>query len=260
MKKALPYAEIKNHSPGTECQLNNQNRDGVFMKQEKIAIAGIPAIIWGAPSDKVFIHVHGKMSRKEYAAFFAEIMEEKGYQTLSFDLPEHGERADDHERRCDVWNGITDLDVIANFAFARWTHVSLYACSLGAYFSLNTYADRAFEQCFFQSPIVDMEYMIRQMFMWNDVTEERLRQEKEIDTPIDALRWDYFQYVLAHPITKWPHPTTILYGGKDTFQSREVITEFANRFSCQLTISEASEHPFMGDGDGEIVKAWLVGE
>ena len=41
--------------------------------------------------EKVYIHVHGKMSRKEYAEAFAEIAEKKGYQTISFDLPEHGE-------------------------------------------------------------------------------------------------------------------------------------------------------------------------
>jgi hypothetical protein len=30
-------------------------------------IDGIPAILWGERSEKIYIHVHGKMSRKEYA-------------------------------------------------------------------------------------------------------------------------------------------------------------------------------------------------
>ena len=47
------------------------------MKTLKIIIEGIPAIIWGEASEKVYIHVHGKMSRKEYAEAFAEIAEKK---------------------------------------------------------------------------------------------------------------------------------------------------------------------------------------
>ena len=44
------------------------------MNTEKMSISGIPAVVWGCPSDKVFIHVHGKMSRKEYAEDFAAIV------------------------------------------------------------------------------------------------------------------------------------------------------------------------------------------
>lgn len=82
------------------------------MLNEKTQINGIPSIIWGKPSSKVYIHVHGKMSRKEYAEDFARIAEGKGYQTISFDLPEHGER-ENSDCRCDVWNGTHDLNVIA---------------------------------------------------------------------------------------------------------------------------------------------------
>ena len=56
------------------------------MISQKLDVSGIPAILWGAPSDKVFIYVHGKFSRKEYAERFADIAETYGWQTLSFDL------------------------------------------------------------------------------------------------------------------------------------------------------------------------------
>lgn len=62
------------------------------MEKETLYIDGIPAILWGTASEKIYIHVHGKMSKKEYAEQFAIIADNKGYQTLSFDLPEHGER------------------------------------------------------------------------------------------------------------------------------------------------------------------------
>ncbi len=226
------------------------------MKELKIAVAGIPAIVWGETSEKVYIHVHGKMSRKEYARDFAEIAEKKGYQTISFDLPEHGERID-RNYRCDIWNGIHDLNVIADYVFSKWNQVALYACSLGAFFSLNAYSDRKIEKCLFQSPIVDMEYLICKMFLWFQITEERLRTEKEITTPVDTLRWDYYQYVRKQPICNWSIPTAILYGGKDNMQSAEVMQKFVQKYSCDLAISQNSEHAFMQDGDRSIVEKWL---
>lgn len=226
------------------------------MKAQNINISNIPAIIWGEQSDKIYIHVHGKISCKEYAESFAEIAEKKGYQTLSFDLPEHGERKES-DYRCDIWNGMHDLTIIGDYVFSKWSDVSLYACSLGAYFSLNAYADRNFTKCLFQSPILDMEYLVRQMFCWFDITEEKLRMEKEISTPIDLLRWDYYQYVKEHPIQNWNLPTSILYGGKDDLQSAEVIRKFVQERGCKLTISQGSEHPFMQKEDIKIVRTWL---
>jgi len=226
------------------------------MHSTKIQINSIPAIIWGTESDKVCLCVHGKMSCKESAEGLAQIAVQKGYQTLSFDLPQHGERK--HEaRRCDIWNGMEDLKQIGDYVFQRWNNVSLYACSLGAYFSLHAYPERCFQNCLFQSPILDMEYLIRQMFLWFDVSEERLYREREIDTPIDTLRWDYFQFVLSHPISEWKHPTHILYGAKDDLQSPQIIHDFTQRFGCQLTISENSKHPFMEEQDFPIIEQWL---
>lgn len=224
--------------------------------KSRITINKIPVLVWGAPSDKVYIHVHGKMSDKQSAEKFAEIAESKGYQTLSFDLPGHGERAAEGER-CDIWNGMRDLALIEQYASKNWKEISLYACSLGAYFSLNTYAECKIKKCLFQAPIVDMEYLIRQMMLWFDVSEERLSKELEVDTPIDVLSWKYCQYVKSHPVCKWNVPTNILYGGKDDLQSLEVMKGFADRFGCELTVAEDSVHSFGGEKDGQIVEQWL---
>ena len=51
---------------------------------EKFSIDGIPAVLWGVPSDKIYIYVHGKQGYKEYAEAFAKVAETKGYQILSF--------------------------------------------------------------------------------------------------------------------------------------------------------------------------------
>lgn len=225
-------------------------------KLQSIKINNIPAIIWGEKSEKVYLYVHGKMSCKEHAKHFAEIAEKKGYQTLSFDLPEHGERKEKNYR-CDIWNGMHDLTVIGNYAFSMWSEVSLFACSLGTYFSLNTYADRNFMNCLFQSPVLDMEYLVQQMFCWFNITEEKLFMEKEISTPVDLLCWDYYQYIKKNPIKKWNIPTSILYGGKDNLQSVDVIQKFTKEHDCKLTISQSSEHPFMKESDIKIVRTWL---
>lgn len=226
------------------------------MIKERISIDGIPAIVWGKPSKKIYIHVHGKLSRKEYAEHFAEIAEEKGLQTLSFDLPEHGERTDT-ACRCDVWNGMHDLNTVADYVFAGWEWVSLFACSLGAYFSLNAYADRPFEKCLFQSPVADMKWLVQHMMLWSGISEKQLEEQQEIVTDIDTLRWDYYRYILSHPVSRWDIPTAILYGAKDNLQPIDSIRAFADKFGANLTVSEQSEHPFMAPEDMVIVKNWL---
>lgn len=226
------------------------------MDVRKLKISNILALIWGEKSDKLYIYVHGKMSCKEYAKSFAEIARQKGFQTLSFDLIGHGERMDD-TRPCDIWNGMESLLAIADYAFQNWTEVSLFACSLGAYFSLNAYADKPFKKCLFQSPIVDMAYLINQMFLWFNVTQQQLQQKKEIFTPVDVLRWDYYQYVLAHPIIKWPFPTAVLYAKNDTLQSLSVIENFVQAHACTLTVSQSSNHDFMAPKDIPLVAQWL---
>lgn len=224
------------------------------MKTEKIYINNIPALIWGKESENAYIFVHGKMSRKEYAKQFALIAEEKGFQTLSFDLPEHGERTDGE--RLDVLNGKKDLSEVADYALKKWKNLSLFACSIGAYFSLETFGEMPFQKALFLSPIANMQYLVKQMMLWSDVSEERLKAEKEIETPVDTLRWDYYNYILAHPVKEWKIPTHILYGGKDNLQSREVIESFCRPFGCELTISENSEHPFMEKSDEKILENW----
>ena len=102
-----------------------------------------------------------------------------------------------------------------------------------------------------------MAYLIKQMMIWFGISEERLFKEKEVNTPIDVMTWDYYQFVIEHPIQKWYIPTSILYGGKDNLQSLDVMQRFCEQFSVKLTISSESEHPLMEEKDREIVKRWL---
>ena len=225
------------------------------MKKQTLTIGGIPAVVWGESSERAYLYVHGKQSCKEAAGTFAGIAAEKGFQTVSFDLPGHGER--DKSERCDVWNGTRDLRTVADHVFGGWKEVSLFACSLGAYLSLNELPGRSFGNCLFKSPIVDMGYLVGQMMNWFGITPERLEKEREIDTPVDLMTWDYYNYVLTHPTDKWPHPTHILYGRRDDLQSAEVMERFARENGAQLTVSEVSGHAFMEEGDDVIAHEWV---
>lgn len=224
------------------------------MKTQKINIGAVPALIWGEESEKAYIFVHGKMSRKEHAEQFARIAEEKGFQTISFDLPEHGERTDGE--RCDVWNGKKDLNAVAEYAFSKWSELSLFACSIGAYFSLEAFGKRKFKKALFQSPIADMKTLTENMMLWFNAPKKRLEQEKEIETPVDTLRWDYYNYILSHSVENWSIPTCVLYAGRDNLQPRESIEAFCKKFGCSLTVSEESEHPFMAPGDEKVLEKW----
>jgi alpha-beta hydrolase superfamily lysophospholipase len=124
------------------------------------------------------------MSQKEEAEGFAEIADRKGYQVVSFDLPEHGERRANDDK-CTVQNGVRDLCVISNFVTPKWQDISLFATSLGAYFSLIAYQDLQFTKCLFLSPILDMEHLIQNMMRSCNVTETYLEKNKKY-----RLQWE----------------------------------------------------------------------
>ena len=180
------------------------------MKKETIKIERIPAILWGDKSNRIYIYIHGKLSSKEEAEGFAEIAIPKGYQVLSFDLPEHGDRANENYP-CMVWNGVCDLEIIGNHVRQNWSDISLCGNSLGAYFSLLAYKDFPFRKCLFLSPILDMERLIKNMMKWSGVSERELKEKHEIATSMgETLYWDYFCYVRENPIRKWDTPTYLL--------------------------------------------------
>ena len=227
------------------------------MKQS-VRINAIPAIIWGKPSDAVYIFVHGRLSRKEEAKGFAEIAVSKGYQVLSFDLPEHGERKND-PYLCTAQNGVHDLRIVSNYVKDRWNTISLFANSLGAYFSLIAYQDLALNNCLFLSPILDMEHLIQNMMRWFGVTEDALKEKQEIPTPTgETLSWSYYSYVRANPITEWNKPTSILYGSKDNVTERSIVDDFAEKFHCNLEVLQDGDHYFHTQEQIDVLDKWLT--
>ena len=230
------------------------------MKIEKNKINDIPAIVWGEKSKKLIIAVHGNMSNKEdeVIKILADIATNKNYQILSFDLPEHGERKNNKKYLCNVQNCVNDLKQIVKFAKENYEEINLWACSMGAYFSLLAYKNENIEKSMFLSPIVNMKIVIDNMMKWSNVTEGILRKRKEIKTDFGVtLYWDYYNYVKENKIKDWDKKTSILYGNKDNMQDESVIKGFASKFNCKLDILENGEHYFHTKEQLKYYKNWL---
>ena len=230
------------------------------MKEKHILVQEIPAVLYGDSSEKLFLHIHGKMGCKEEASRFAEIVCPKGYQVLSMDLPGHGERADEMERFV-PWEVVPELRAVCGFAWQHWEKISLYANSIGAYFSLLTFQEVKLEKSLFVSPILDMEKLIRDMMGWAGVTREQLQQTGEIPTAFgETLSWKYLTYAAENRITKWDSPTAILYAGQDHLTARKTVDDFAQRFGCAVTVMENGEHWFHTEEQLSVLDAWLQNE
>ena len=227
------------------------------MKEERCIIQSIPAIVYGDSSESLFLYIHGKMGRKEEAAHLAEIVYPMGYQVLSIDLPGHGERTGEMERFV-PWKVVPELQAVYANTQKRWKKISLYANSIGAYFSLLALRDAKLEKSLFVSPILDMEKLIRDMMCWAGVTQEQLKEAGEIPTAFgETLSWSYLTYAAEHRITEWDSPTAVLYAGHDHLTARETVDDFAKRFGCTVTVMENGEHWFHTEGQLAVLDAWL---
>ena len=227
------------------------------MEKEQLRIDNIPAILWGAKTESIYIYVHGKNASKEEASSFAEKAVTNGFQVLSFDLPEHGERVNENYP-CMVWNGVRDLSIIGAYIQQRWDSIYLFGCSLGAYFSLLAYKELPLNKCLFLSPILDMERLIKNMMTWFGISERVLKEQSEVATPMgETLYWDYYCYAKENPIEKWNVPTAILYGSEDNLTERQVVEAFTKRFDCDLTVLDYSEHWFHSEQQLAFLDNWL---
>lgn len=115
------------------------------MNLNKIRIDGIPAILWGEVSNKIIIAAHGSHSSKidDCMWILAEEATKQGYQVLTFDLPQHGERVYETDilmpDEC-----VRELKIIYTYAKERAQKISLFGCSIGAYFQLLTFCKRGY--------------------------------------------------------------------------------------------------------------------
>jgi len=226
------------------------------MKQERTLIAGIPSMIYGEISNKVYLFVHGQSGNKEEAESFAKIVSENGWQVLSIDLPEHGERKNETGRFY-PWIIVPELQKIWIYMNSRWERMALRATSIGAWFSMLAFQDKRIEMSLFVSPILDMEHLIENMMQWAGVTKDELEVKKIILTDFEqTLSWEYYLYAKQNPILKWDSNTKVLYGSKDNLTERYIVDSFVERFRCELTVMENGEHWFHNKDQLAILNRW----
>lgn len=229
------------------------------MIKEYFKIENIPAILWGESSENIFIAVHGNMSNKEDDAIvvFVERAVKLGYQVISFDLPEHGERFKEGTS-CKVQDCVRELSLVMDYIKQNWDNISLFACSMGAYFSLLAYKYDFINQSLFLSPVVNMKRIINNMMIWFDIDEEDLKNKQTVETPIgQTLYWDYYCYVKDNPIDIWDSPTNILYGLKDDLCETEIVFKFVERFNCNIVVMDEGEHYFHTQEQLKFFNKWL---
>ncbi len=227
------------------------------MKKEYLKIQGIPVILLGETSTKVCLYIHGQGGNKEEATCFSEIVYSSGWQVLSLDLPEHGDRKSD-ETLFTPWQVIPELRKVMKYAELRWQEIALYANSIGAWFCLLGLTDRPLKHALFVSPVLDMNRLIENMMKCAGIIESRLEEERVIPTAFgQTLSWEYLLYVREHPVVNWNVPTSILYAGKDQLTERFIVNDFVERFNCELTVMEDGEHWFHTPEQLGILIQWV---
>lgn len=226
------------------------------MEQRKLTITKIPAVLYGTASPKCFLYIHGKFGLKEEAESFAEIAGAKGWQVLSIDLPEHGERKEENDR-FNPWCVIPELKTVLRYVQQNFKTIGLRAASIGAWFAMESFDGSEFETCLFVSPVLDMEKLIQNMMRQASVSEEKLKKESLIPTDFgETLSWKYYEYAKAHPITEWRCRTDILYAGNDNMTARKTVDEFMEQCHASLTVMENGEHWFHTPEQLAILNQW----
>jgi alpha-beta hydrolase superfamily lysophospholipase len=224
---------------------------------ENLNINGIPATRWGDKINRIIIAVHGDKSSKTdpVIKILAEEATTYGYSVLSFDLPEHGERKN-IARACTTQNCIEDLQTIYDYTVSLSQDISLFGCSIGAYYGMSAYKNKPINKAWFLSPVVDLRRLIENIMKVANITPERLHEEKTIHTPFKILDWDIYNFV-CHNSLHWETPTSILFGENDTICEKELVSDFIQITSVESTIAPGCEHWFHTEYQLSVYNEWL---
>ena len=155
------------------------------------------------------------------------------------------------------WDAAEEFPKLFDAACEKYESVVLVANSIGAYFAMNALWDKPIEKAYFISPVVDMPRLITDMMTWVNVTEDELREKREIETTFgETLSWDYLCYAREHLIY-WPVPTHILYGEKDNLTSLQTMSTFAEQIHATLTVMPGGEHWFHTKEQMAYLDQWI---
>ena len=220
--------------------------------------------MYGEPSDKIVLYLHGKHGRKEDALTLAPLLQESGWQILAVDLPEHGERAiasadptgGTPRRKCYPWVIIPEWQAVVRWLRERYSRIVFFAVNISAWFLMRTFRFERFEKCLFLSPVVDMRLLFETRMAKAGITASDLGWKQSLpDADGEMIVWDFYAYASYQPISCWDTPTKILYVRGDTLQPEETVKKFADRFGCGLTVID-EESPVLPDTP--VFQKWIL--
>lgn len=218
-------------------------------------IQSAPAVLYGEPSDRVVLFVHGQCGCKEEASPFAGLAAPKGWQVLAVDLPEHGGRTDGV--KLVPWEAVPELSAVMAYARTNWRHVAVRATSIGVWFSLLAFAGMPVECCLFVSPLTDMTGMIGSMMQAANVSEAQLEAAQEIAVPGGpALSWRYLCYARSHAVAAVSARTHVLWASGDAMIPKSSVDAFVQKASAALTVYPGGEHWFHTDEQVAFMRRW----
>ena len=193
----------------------------------------------------IVMYIHGKNGSADECEFYKPL------------FPEHDVIGIDYKSET-PWQARSEFPKLYEELCENDDKIILIANSIGAYFAMQSLADKRLERAFFISPIVDMERLILDMIKWAGATEKELSEYGEIETSFEeTLSWEYLCYVREHPI-KWNIPTDILYGENDNLTSHETVTCFAKCTGAGLTVMPGGEHWFHTERQLGFLAKWLA--
>ncbi len=193
---------------------------------------------------KRVVYIHGKGGSPEEAGHYRALFPDA--DVIGFDY-----------RAQTPWEAEEEFPALYDAAVAGCRSACIIANSIGAFFALCSLGRSKIDRAFLISPIVDMEALILHMMTWANVTEQELREKREIPTDFgETLSWEYLCYTREHPIV-WPIPSHILYGEKDHLTSRAAVAAFADKIGGTLTVMKGGEHWFHTDGQMSFLDEWI---
>lgn len=196
---------------------------------------------------KAMLYVHGKGGSASEAAFYADLC--PGYDVYGVEYTDSL-----------PWQVCGQIKAQYDEWAKQYDAVSIITNSIGTYFAMLALQQCPIRKAYCISPILDMERLVLDMMAGEGISEEKLKEAREIPTRLgEVLSWEYLCYVRENPI-HWTVPTTVLYAGKDNLTSRHTAETFAARHRANLTVMEEGEHWFHTPEQLDFLSQWLQKE
>ncbi len=144
------------------------------METERITLKGIPALLIGEPSRKVYSLRPRKNGQQRGSPCICRAGL-PGRLSGAGHRPARTWRAEERPGTAPAMGGRSGVEFMDQYARVHWRQVLLRATSIGAWFSMLALQEKALRRALFVSLIVDMEDLIGRMMQQANVTEEQLQ-------------------------------------------------------------------------------------